>query len=324
MPEKKKPASPRQVLLGVFILWQVAFLFLANVLGFVQWFPTLEQPGPNELINRLAPKFAEKQGNGWQWGDQLDGNLRRWTELTGQDQSWSLFAPSVSKSTGFPALLLSWDDAYSDAGFRGGMFSYDQTNGFNLCGPWNHPASSRQPSLTLASQLGVLAAQTPIDAIALQMAAHARAEEKLPRMEVVLSPNEPDDLNFFMRFNNCRIRRFEGNFYFNPQPYSNENPDTLGIRLNRRISEFTSEYQSFILAYMRWRMKAWHKQNPGAPAPKQIILVERFYSIHSPKETKGWDGPYVVPVARWLPELDAVKGAPALETFDFNEHRFTK
>src|SRR5262245_44396940 len=68
MSENTKPASPRQALLGLFILVQIAFLFLANVLGFVQWFPTLEHDGANKLINRVAPRFAEKQGHAWQWG----------------------------------------------------------------------------------------------------------------------------------------------------------------------------------------------------------------------------------------------------------------
>lgn len=324
MPESTKPASPRQVALGVFILVQLAFLFLANVLGFVQWFPTLEHKGANDLINRLAPKFAEKQGNGWQWADQLEGNLRRYTELTGQDQSWSLFAPTVSKSTGFPALLLSWDDAIDEPGFRGSLFTYHEKNGLNLCGPWNHPPTAREPSLTSASQLGVLAAQQPLDLIALQAAAYARKAEKLPRTELVLSTNEPQDLHWYVRYSQARVRRFEGNFYFNPQPYDYENADTLGQRLKRRVGEFTGEYNGFVLVYMKWHLQNWRRDNPGAPLPKQVILLERFFVIHSPKETRGWDGPYVIPVARWLPELDAQKGAPTLESYDFTEQRFSR
>jgi len=127
-----------------------------------------------------------------------------------------------------------------------------------------------------------------------------------------------------VRYSQCRVRRFEGNFYFNPQPYSYEGPDTLGIRLNRKVSDFTSEYHSFILAYMKWRVKAWQAEHPEAPPPKQVILVERFFAIRSPQESRGWEGPYVVPVSRWIPELDAQKGAPTLESFDFNEQRFTR
>lgn len=326
MAENEKPTSPRQAILGIFILVQMAFLFLANTLGFVQWFPTQDHEGSNKLINRVAPRFAEKQGHAWQWGDQLDTALRRYTELTGQDQAWSLFAPSVSKSTGFPALLLSWDDAISEPGFRGGMLSFHKHNGFNLCGPWSHPASAKEPSLIVASQLGVLAANTPIDALALQAVATSRATEKVPRMEVVLSPNEPEDLHSYIRYGKCRVRRYEGQFYFNPQPYDEparwENADALAVRLNRRVRDFTGEWHDYVLAYMKWRMKDWERENPGAAAPKQIILVERFFNIHAPGEPRGFDGPYTVPVARWVPAQDAQKGAPRLETFDFSEQRF--
>ena len=270
--------------------------------------------------------FAEKQGHAWQWGDQLDVNLRRYTELTGQDQAWSLFAPTVSKATGFPALLLSWDDAISEPGFRGGMLSFHEINGFNLCGPWNHPPESRQPSLVVASQLGVLSASTPIDALALQVAATTRKNKKLPRMEIILSANEPIDLHSYVRLSQCRVRRYEGQFYFNPQPYHEpsrtEDADQLGIRLNRRVRDFTNEYHDYVLAYMKWRMKAWKYENPDATPPKQIILVERFFAIRAPNEPRGWEGPYTVPVARWVPELDAQKGATKLDTCDFNEHRF--
>jgi hypothetical protein len=314
MSQPAKPPSPRQVLLGLFILVQLAFLFTANVLGFVQWFPTIEHEGSNKLVNRVAPRFAEKQGHGWQWGDQLDGNLRRYTELTGQDQAWSLFAPTVSKATGFPAILLSWDEAVDEPGFRGGMLSYDATNGFNLCGPWHHPLSARQPSLGLASQLGVLTANDPMQAIALYATVEARRNEKLPRTEILFSPNEPADLQSYIRVSQCRVRRFEGNFYFNTQPYSYEDADSLGQRLTKN--------QDFILAYMRWRLRAWQKDHPDVKAPTQVILVERFFSIHAPDEPRGWDGPYVVPVARWLPGQDALKGSSAAVAFDFNELRF--
>jgi hypothetical protein len=142
-----------------------------------------------------------------------------------------------------------------------------------------------------------------------------------------LSANEPIDLHSYVRLSQCRVRRYEGQFYFNPQPYNDpptrvENADQLGIRLNRRLRDFTSEYHDYVLAYMKWRMKAWQNENPDATPPKQIILVERFFSINGPKEPRGFDGPYTVPVARWVPELDAQKGAPKLETFDFNEQRF--
>ena len=312
--------SPRQVLLGMFILAQLVFLLVSNLLGFAKWFPTLKREKPNELINRIAPRFADSQGHGWQWTEQLDTNIRCWTDLTGQEQAWSLFAPTVSKETGFPAVLLSWDEEQS--GLAGAMFSFDETNGFNLCGPWNHPPASRQPSLLLAGRVGAFGALNSWDALTLHAVDNVRGAEKLPRAELLLSENEPADLQRYFRVGKCRVRKFEGNFYFNPQPYVNEAPADLGTRLNERMHKFLNEYHDFAFAYTKWRLKAWQAANPEAQPPSHVILLERFYRIHDPDEPRGWDGPYVVPMARWRPDQETKAGIYALEPFNFNEHRF--
>lgn len=318
---QKIPPSPRQVLLGLFIVGQIAFLIASNTLGFVQWFPTLKREKPNELINRIAPNFAEKQGHGWQWTEQAEANLRRWTELTGQEQGWSLFAPTISKETGFPAVLLSWHDAQPETkGFAGALFSFDQKNGFNLCAAWNHPPAPH--SLSLTSHLGLLTAQSPWEALTLHALCRVRASETLPPTELLLSENEPPDLQRYLRVSKCRVRKFEGNFYFNPQPYDYENPEMLGSRLNNRVREFVNDYHDLALAYLKWRLKTWQAAHPDAPAPKQVILIQRFYRIHDPKEPRGLDGPYVVPMARWLPTRMPEAGFQVLEPFDFTEQRF--
>lgn len=321
MAKKPKPPSPRQVLLGLFIVGQIVFLVSTNLLGFATWFPSLNRKKPNQLINRTVPRFAEKQGNLWHWIEQYDGNLRRWTELTGQEQGWSLFAPTISKETAFPAVLLSWDEPFKEeAGFPGGLFSFHETNGFHLVGDWNHPPEIRQPSLSLAAQVGILAAQSPWETLALAGTALAHDAAKHPRMELLLSENEPRDLHHYFRVSHCRVRKFEGNFYVNPQPYPNEGPDGLATRLTARMREFTDDYNDLAVSYLRWRLKTWQANHPDEPAPRQVILVERFFRLHGPKEdTRGWDGPYVVPIARWLPEGI---NPDRLEPFDFGEQRF--
>src|SRR5436190_10988710 len=92
--------SPRQVLLGLFILFQIAFLVSSNLLEFIQWAPpkflrlaprdSNDRKNRQKLMDRLAPGFAEERGHLWQWADHLETSIRRYTQLTGQDQKWSL------------------------------------------------------------------------------------------------------------------------------------------------------------------------------------------------------------------------------------------
>lgn len=323
MSQDAKPPSPRQVLLGWFIVAQLLYLLGSNVLGFVRYFPTENRQKPNELINRAMPRFAEKQGNAWPWTEQAENVMNRWSEVTGQDQAWSLFAPTISKGTGFPAVLLSWDDPYADEQtFPGTTLSYHAKNGFNLCADWTHPPEAREPSLAMASGLGLLMAQHPWEALALCEAIRARSIEKKPHVELLLSDNEPPDLHAYLRLGNCRVRKFEGNFYINPQPYALEDADPLATRLTTRMREFATDYHDLAAAYLRWRLKSWQDAHPDSPAPTQVILLERFYRIHGPKEEPGWDGPYTVPMARWLPSPKARPGFYTLEQFDFTEQRF--
>ncbi len=317
------PPSPRQVLLGWFILGQLAFLIASNLLGFVQWFPSEGRQRPNEFINRVAPHFAEKQGNAWHWSEQAEGNLRRWTELTGQDQAWSLFAPTISKGTGFPAVLLSWEEPdVEDRFVAGGLLAFHETNGFSVCAEWNHPSSAGQPSPTTISGLGILAAQSPWETLALVEADRVVHRTALPRRELVLSENEPPDLHRYLRTSNCRVRKFEGNLYVNPKPAQDEPPEDLAFRLNSRTREFLTDYHDLAAAYLRWRLKDWEARNVGIEGPKQVILLQRYFRIHDPDEPRGWDGPYVVPIARWLPEQAVQDGMYLLQPFDFGAQCF--
>jgi hypothetical protein len=280
-----RPHSPRQVLLGLFILFQLGFMIVANLLGFIKWAPTEATDKPKALINRVAPGFADKQRHGWYWTEELETNLRRYAQLTGQDQNWSLFAPGVAKATGFPAVVLLFDDPpESGPSIPGAILAFDKTNGFNVGADWK--------SLPL-------------------------------RAEMLLSENEPLDIHAYIRVGKCRLRRYESQFYINPQPNENESPDDLAARLTRRMRRLINEYHDPTFAYVKWRHDTWKRDHPDEPAPKQVLLVHRLYRIHGPEEEPGWDGPLLIPMFRWQPDAKRSDNQYPLEAFDFTEQRFT-
>ena len=278
------PPSPRQVLLGLFILGQLVFLILSNVFSAVKWTPSQTKSETRRLLNRLAPEVAEETGHVWQWGDQIETNLRRWTQLTGQDQDWALFT-NVSKATGFPAVLLLWDEPVpTGPSLPGREPVFDAKNGFDFV-----KKETKEPQATPS--------------------------------ELLLSENEPEDITNFLRLGNCRVRRYEGQLYLNPQPYDDESQNQLAERLTRRMRTLLTDYHDPALEYLKWRLKAWQSDNPDRPAPRQVVLLHRLYRIHGPTEATGWDGPYTIPLARWLPDARP-DGPQVLEPFDFSNQRF--
>jgi hypothetical protein len=92
----------RQVLLGLFICWQLMFILVANFVSLVPPArPEPEAPAedqkPGRKIGRDAVAFL--------------GNVTRpWQELTGQWQGWALYAPRVPHQAVFLAVELRWDD----------------------------------------------------------------------------------------------------------------------------------------------------------------------------------------------------------------------
>jgi hypothetical protein len=319
----KRPHSPRQLMLGLFILFQLGFLIVYNLLGFIKSVPADLNDEPKKLVNRVAPGFTEKRRHGWAWADEVETNGYRYEQLTGQGQDWKLFAPGVAKTTGFPAVVLLFDQPLDEGlNIPGAMFAFHETNGFNLCTDWR-PPTAPEPTLILASGLGILAATNPFEAIALHAVNHERITTPRPRVEVMLSDNEPTDIHAYIRFGQCRLRRYESQFYINPKRRDGESTDDLARRLNEEIRDLIKDYHGPILAYLRWRRDAWMRDHPGEPTPKQVLLMHRLYRIHGPNEEHGWDGPFVLPMLRWQP--NGVRGdSKLLEPFDFSDYRFAQ
>src|SRR5438046_2413723 len=107
-PAMPAGTSPRQAALGIFILGQLVFLILSNLIGLYQEAPSRLNPEMAKVVERVAPGTTSQTGHGWKIPDEASTALRRWAQLTAQDQNWSLFAPGVYIVTGFPALVLVW------------------------------------------------------------------------------------------------------------------------------------------------------------------------------------------------------------------------
>ncbi|MSQ95155.1 MAG: hypothetical protein EXR98_11450 [Gemmataceae bacterium] len=279
------PPSPRQVLLGCFILFHLTFMIAANLLGYAIWVPNRTSDEPRKILKQAAPDFAGNTGHGWEWSTQLETNIRRWTQLTLQDQEWALFT-SAAKGTGFPCVILVWDDVDpSEPLPPGTKYTYDEKNGIHLDATWNPPSDAEPPL----------------------------------RVELLLSRNEPKDVDSFVRISNCRVRRYEGPLFINLQPYDGEEYGTLAARISSSLHTQVKDYHDQHLAYMRWRLKEWTDAHPHEPAPKQILLFQRFYRIHKPDEERGWQRA-LYPIARWLP--DGPKTGYVLDYFDYRDRQF--
>jgi hypothetical protein len=100
--ETKQPKPGWQsIFLGLFVIFQVVYLPLANLM---QLAPREMPPKKGELNVHVQRDGAV--GNRWlQEGINAMGSaLDRWSELSGQSQFWSLFAPDFDKQSIFPVV----------------------------------------------------------------------------------------------------------------------------------------------------------------------------------------------------------------------------
>ena len=114
--------------LGLFIVWQLLYLPLANLLNAekeLQQGLKLAREN-NHWVWRLLGQAPEARRQLWEWAkppgdDSPPGKLTRglrsaktavdwWAGITGQPQSWALFAPDVWQLVNFSAVEFFWDD----------------------------------------------------------------------------------------------------------------------------------------------------------------------------------------------------------------------
>jgi hypothetical protein len=103
--------SPRQVILGLFVIGQLTFLVLSNAISHFQDVQgRIGNRDVNTAIDRVAPGYSSQSGHAWKIADEVSTALRRWAQVTNQPQAWGLFAPRVWQVTGFPAVVLIFTD----------------------------------------------------------------------------------------------------------------------------------------------------------------------------------------------------------------------
>ena len=100
LPDSSTPssASPRQVVLGLLVLGQHAFLVLSNLLGLYQDQRSRLEADASRVIERVAPGYGSETGHAWKIPDELSTPVRRWEQLTGQYQQWSLKVHQIGRA----------------------------------------------------------------------------------------------------------------------------------------------------------------------------------------------------------------------------------
>lgn len=107
-PTQRGPTNA-QVFLGLFILWQLFFLTTANGLKMLDSLrPQLKD---QVFAERIAPGWANEKGHLHDAAEVLTGLTKRWSEVTGQPQNWSLFSPNVAEYMPFVAVEFRWEDS---------------------------------------------------------------------------------------------------------------------------------------------------------------------------------------------------------------------
>jgi hypothetical protein len=265
-----KCPSTLQALLGLFIVWQIIYVVAGNLLTMAQDSrQTLANPDGEpqhtqkaaEVVEYLAPGWIKKEGHVFDADEVISGLLRRWGQITGQVQGWSLFAPGVGDHNTFVAVELRWDDAF--------------------------PA------------------------------------------ELLLSDNEPRDPNRFFRLGDFRLRKYESHLDVILTLRATEATEAdAAERWHRLIKDKVDTDGKDILAYLQWRCRDFQQSHPDRPAPTEVVLHVRRFSIPSPEKWPWrWDmANYQMfdmqPMARWRPALDSGAESGPLEVYNHENGEF--
>jgi hypothetical protein len=318
-PLPQRP-SPRQVVLGLFVVAQLGFLVSTNLLGFYQDAQSHMPDDVAAVIERVAPGYSKKAGHAWLLPDEMSTTLRRWTQLTGQDQRWSLFAPSVYKVTGFPALVfVAENDSISPPALARTLTLLNDRPRLNV------PMEDRLQILRSTDLDPPLTATSALELAVLAAALQDADTWPVPvDVDLFHSDNEPVDRQHYARLGMFRIRRFESYQILYLTQRDNETLADARERWADSIRDHVGKNPDSLLFYLKWRLAAYQSRHPDRPAPKQVILIERVFPIQPPSDTPGdrWLGPRTLPIVRWQPGVEPPQDYRPIERYNPVTERF--
>lgn len=312
-PNRRRPS----VLLGLFILAQLGFLLAANFLGMLDYYG---RHGFPERVKAPVEQAAPPGGQLWRLNEAIYTPAWHWGLATGQPQNWGLFAP-VGTDCAFPALQLRWDmpvDSPLMLARPLHLLAVRHPLQVALVAAHLQTLAWQPPDIEqIARHLAPLAARQPAELVVLQHAAGANRAAMPFEPHVLLSDNEPRDLQQYVRIGKFRLRRLESALL----PYLPERATREKTLQDwrERIESHVRQYDALITTYCRFRLEAAELERP----PSQVILLMRRYRIRPPdQEGRVWTGPEVIPIARWQPGRTCALFAPALEWYNPETGRF--
>jgi hypothetical protein len=269
-----------QYFLGLFVLWQLFFLFASNIGGLIQDVQNHTSYLPrdwSQKINRVVPGLLGKKDRVNDVLVTIEGNTDRWAYLTCQPQSWRLFAPNAGKDATFVAVELRWDDG--DPLSPGKADRFKKGSGtFGRSTLLAVPAKVPDPFLN---------------------------REAMPYApELLLSENEPRDPRSFFRMGQFRLRKYESNLDVSLTLTSGDDLAAIAEEWERQIKDRLSNRWDNIHAYFLCRFRDYQKRHPERPMPRQMILHVRRYDIPGPDQfSTSWYFPDSLPMVRWKPPV---------------------
>jgi hypothetical protein len=309
---------PARILLGVFILWQLFFLFSSNLLSLLPRVREFWQD--KSSAEAVAPDWLHEKGRVAEVERVLTGVTTRWAEISGQPQNWSLFAPNVTNVIPFVAVEFCWEEeptsARSISRWLATLVPGQVFNEAILAAA----ACRKDPEmLDIERRLrGLLAAgdvQAPPPA----------GWRRQPHMAVVvLSANEPKHIRHYIKLGRFRLRRFESNIDVSLAS-ADKNPDAVVDSWRENIEDRVRDHGQLMAAYLQWQLRRWSEKHPDLPEPKQVVLWVRLYRVPSAEEAPSpwsWQGPEWHPVARWRPGAEWTPEQLPVEMFNPVVERF--
>jgi hypothetical protein len=327
MTEKSSRPTPIMVrfLLGVFIIWQLFFLITSNLLGLLRKFRESWTDQP--IVQSIVPDLSKEKGSVADFEQGLAKLTARWSELTGQPQTWSLFAPNVTSIIPFVAVEFCWEDDPSSVTSKsrlimplGAANPVDEVVLGNVA--WNDNSDNRldpQSRIKLllekeGSPVGLIGDRSP-------PGAPWRRQRKAL---IHYSENEPTDKQHYFKIGHFRIRRYESNIDIAPNP-SDKEPAAVVDAWREEIEGRVRERWRLMHAYLRWQLEKFLAGHPGLPEPRQVILWARIYRVPPPEQSLwpwSWRGPDWHAVARWQPQAKWEDQHLSIEMFNPVVDRF--